>query len=201
MGTPTAPPPALGSISAFPKFFIGSVTVPHTNVAPAIDGTLDDPTWQAGAVVRLTFDLRSHTPAGDQTSARLLTDGQFLYVGVDAKQTIPVRATERTNGVGLDTDDEFQVDLWPNGTSGFMYKFTSTAIGTHYQYSTENNIYEPTWSTAGKIHGGGYTITMKIPLSAMHGTGSKGWRAQFIRYMPATNQTVRVELRSAAAEL
>src|SRR5580704_6330326 len=81
VGTPTAPPPALGSISTFPKFFIGSVTVPHTNVAPAIDGTLDDPTWQAGAVVRLTFDLRSHTPAGDQTSARLLTDGQFLYVG------------------------------------------------------------------------------------------------------------------------
>jgi hypothetical protein len=187
-GLPTAPPPAIGTITSFPKVFIGSVTVPHTNVAPAIDGTLDDPTWQNGAKVTLTFDLRSHTPAREATSARLLTDGQFLYVGVDATQSIPVRATERTNGVGLDTDDEFQVDLWPNGTSGFMYKFTSTAIGTHYQYSTENNIYEPTWSTAGKVHGGGFTITMKIPLSAMHGTGSRGWRAQFIRYMPATNQ-------------
>ena len=29
---------------------------------------------------------------------------------------------------------------------------------------------------------------MKIPLEVMHGTGSAGWRVQFIRYMPATNQ-------------
>jgi hypothetical protein len=117
----------------------------------------------------------------------MLTDGAFLYVGIDAKQNVPVRATEHTNGVGLDTDDEFQVDLWPNGTSGFRYKFTSTPIGTHYQYSTENNSFEPVWWTSGRIVPGGYVINMKIPLSVMHGTGSGDWRVQFIRYIPVTN--------------
>lgn len=180
------------SLSAYaaslPDRYIGSVSVPRTDVAPAVDGMLDDPAWKNAAKVELGYDLRNHQAASERTFAYLMTDGPFLYVGIDAKQSIPVRATERTNGVGLDTDDEVQVDLWPNGTSGFMYKFTSTAIGTHYQYSTENNLFEPTWWTAGRIHDGGFTITMKIPLGAMHGTGSRSWRVQFIRYMPATNQ-------------
>src|SRR5262249_42757310 len=125
--------------------------------------------------------------ADQKTTVYLVSDSQFLYVAVDARQSVPIRATEHTNGVGLDTDDEFQVDLWPNGTSGFRYKFTSTPIGTHYQYSTENNSYEPEWWTAGRIVDGGYVINMKIPLSVMHGTGSGDWRVQLIRYVPVTN--------------
>jgi hypothetical protein len=185
---PSPSPPGLGSVTTFPQRYIGSVDIPHTDVAPANDGTLNDPLWQKGALVTLSYDLRKHAAADQQTTARLLTDGKFLYVGIEAKSSIPVRATEHTNGVGLDTDDEVQVDLWPNGTSGFMYKFTSTSIGTHYQYSTENNLFEPTWQSVGHIHDGGFTITEAVPLASMHGTGSRGWRAQFIRYMPVTNQ-------------
>lgn len=166
---------------------IGSVEVPHVDSAPPIDGSLESPAWKTAAAAPLMFSLRNHHGAAEATTVYLLSDGTFLYVGIDAKQSIPVRATEHTNGVGLDTDDEVQVDLWPNGTSGFRYKFTSTAIGTHYQYSTENNSFEPEWWSAGKIVPGGYFITMKIPLAVMHGTGSGDWRVQFIRYMPVTN--------------
>ena len=166
---------------------LGALAVPRTATAPPIDGTLDSPVWKNAAVAHLTYDLRDHAPAKEETAVFLLTDGAYLYVGVDAKQSIPVRATEHTNGVGLDTDDEVQVDLWPNGTRGFRYKFTSTPIGTHYQYSTENNSFEPTWWSAGKVVPGGYTITMKIPLDVMHGTGSGDWRIQLVRYMPVTN--------------
>jgi len=143
--------------------------------------------WKSAAVAHLGYDLRYHAAAAQPTTIYLITDGPFLYVGIDARQTARVRATEHTNGVGLDTDDEVQVDLWPNGTSGFRYKFTSTPIGTHYQFSTENNSFEPEWWTVGHIVDGGYTITMKIPLSVMHGTGSGTWRIQFIRYVAVTN--------------
>src|ERR1700722_4778315 len=105
---------------------IGSVAVPQTATAPPIDGTLTDPSWKVAESVQLGYDLRDHKPASESTTAYVMADHAFLYVGVDAKQSIPVRATEHTNGVGLDTDDEFQIDLWPNGTSGLMYKFTST---------------------------------------------------------------------------
>jgi hypothetical protein len=166
---------------------LDSIAIPSTTTAPPIDGTLDSPIWKSAAVAHLGYDLRYHGPASQPTTLYLVTDGPFLYVGIDARQSAPVRATEHTNGVGLDTDDEVQVDLWPNGTSGFRYKFTSTPIGTHYQFSTENNSFEPEWWTVGRIVDGGYTITMKIPLSVMHGTGSGNWRVQFIRYVAVTN--------------
>ncbi|HEV3153610.1 MAG TPA: sugar-binding protein [Candidatus Baltobacteraceae bacterium] len=156
-------------------------------VGTPIDGTLSSLAWKSAKVVQLTYNLRDLKPAAETTSVYLMADAAYLYVGIDAKQSIPVRATEHTDMVGLDTDDEFQIDLWPNGTSGFRYKFTSTPIGTHYEYSTENNSFEPTWQSAGKIVPGGYVINMKIPLAVMHGTGSGGWRVQLIRYEPATN--------------
>lgn len=178
---------APANASADSDVFVGSVSVPHSTSAPPIDGTLDSPVWKSASIVRLTYNTRNHGAAKEETTVYTLADDGFLYVGVNARQSIPIRATEHTNGVGLDTDDEFQIDLWPDGTSGFRYKFTSTAIGTHYQYSTENNSFEPEWWSAGRIVPGGYVITMKIPLAVMHGTGSGEWHVQFIRYMPVTN--------------
>lgn len=170
-----------------PAVHLGTIAIPRTSSAPPIDGSLTSEIWKTAAVAHLGYDLRNHAPAPMDTTVYMVSDGAYLYVAVDAKQNIPIRATEHTNGVGLDTDDEFQVDLWPNGTSGFRYKFTSTPIGTHYQYSTENNSFEPEWWTAGRIVPGGYVINMKIPLSVMHGTGSSDWRVQLIRYTPVTN--------------
>jgi hypothetical protein len=166
---------------------IGSIAIPSTTTAPKIDGTLSDPVWKKGAVVQLGYNLRSHSAATDKTTDYVLTDGTFLYVGIDAKQSVPVRAQQHTNNVAPDTDDEVQVDLWPNGPSGFRYLFFCTALGTHYQFSSENNAYEPTWWSVGKLVEGGFTVTMKIPLSALHSTSSGGWRIQFARLVMATN--------------
>jgi len=163
------------------------LTVPLVTAAPAMDGTLRDPLWQKAAVANLSYDVNLHQPAKQPTTAYVLTDGKFLYVAFDVKTTAPVSAQEHTNGVGMDTDDEVQVDLWPGGDQGFQYKFTSTPIGTHYQFSTENNSYEPTWTSAGKINGNGFTVTMQIPLAGMRGAG-KIWRVQFIRLSPATRE-------------
>jgi hypothetical protein len=181
----SSPFPAAAATST--EAHLGALTVPRVATAPPINGKLDDPAWKNAAVAHLSYDLRNHAAAAEDTAVYTMSDGAYLYVGIDAKQRIPVRATEHTDGVGLDTDDEVQVDLWPNGTRGFRYKFTSTAIGTHYQYSTENNSFEPAWASAGRIVPGGFAITMRIPLAVMHGTGAGDWRIQFIRYMPVTN--------------
>lgn len=166
---------------------IGSINIPTTTTTPRIDGTLDDPAWKQAAVAQLNYSLRDHASAKETTTDYVLTDGKFLYLGVHAKQSVPVRAQQHTNDVGQDTDDEVQIDLWPNGPSGFRYMFISTAIGTHYQWSSENNSYDPTWWSAGKIGDGGFTVTMKIPLSVLHGSSSGGWRVQFARLIMATN--------------
>jgi hypothetical protein len=170
-----------------PASFMGSVHIPQISSPPPIDGNLDDPAWKNAAVVQLTYNLRDHRAAADKTTDYIMTDGAYLYVGVRAQQTTPVRALQHTNDVGVDTDDEVQIDLWPNGTAGFRYIFITTALGTHYQFSSENNSYDPTWWSAGKIVPGGFAVTMKIPLGIMHGSGSGTWRVQFARLIMATN--------------
>jgi hypothetical protein len=172
---------------ALPASFIGSVHIPQVSTAPPIDGNLDNPVWKNAAVVQLAYNLREHRSAADKTTDYILTDGTYIYVGVRAEQKAPVRAIQHTNDVGVDTDDEVQVDLWPNGTAGFRYIFITTALGTHYQFSSENNSYDPTWWSAGKLVPGGFTVTMKIPLSVMHGSGSGSWHVQFARLVMATN--------------
>jgi len=170
-----------------PPAYRGTLRVPAVATAPLIDGTLRDPAWKSAAVAQLRYDLRAHAPARESTTVYLLADASYLYVGVEARQSTPVRATQHTDNVGLDTNDEFQIDLWPNGTSGFRYKFTSTPNGTHYQFSSENNSFEPAWISAGRVVPGGYVVTMRIPFSALHGTGAGSWRVQLIRYVVDTN--------------
>ena len=78
----------------------------------------------------------------------------------------------RANEGGDTTDDEVYVDLWPNGVNGFYYQFAANPIGTHWQYSSENTAYSPTWSSFGAPHAGGFTTTMAIPLKALRGAGN-----------------------------
>lgn len=138
----------------------------------------------------LDYNLRTHTAAPEATTAYVMSDDSFVYVAFEANQRAPIRVSQYTNNVGCCVDDSVQIDLWPNGPSGFRYLFIATPIGTRYQYSSENNVYEPDWSAVGKLVPGGYVVTMKIPLAVMHGTGSGAWRVQFARVVQATNDDI-----------
>lgn len=164
-----------------------AVTVPIVTAGPPQTGLIG-PQWKAAIAVPLTYDEKRHTSAAEPTTAYIMSDGKSLYVAFSAEQTrAPLRATQRTNNVGLDSDDEVAVTLWPSGTHGFVYTFISTAAGTRYQNSSENPNYEPDWSASGHIDGTHFTVTMRIPLSVMRASGSAGWLVQFSRFEPATN--------------
>ena len=98
-------------------------------------------------------------------------------------------AQQHTNDVGDGTDDEVWIDLWPNGNAGFYYQFAATSNGTHFQYSSENTAYSPTWTSFGASYAGGFTVTMKIPIAVMRGSGSNGgWKVQFVRIVRSTGE-------------
>jgi len=163
------------------------IDIPTVATAPAIDGTLNAPAWKSAAVVHLTYDAHTYSSAAEPTTVMLFTDGAALYLGYQATQTrTQILTNQHTNNVGQDTDDEVQVNLWPNGTTGFAYQFISTALGTRYQNSTENLIYEPKWDAAGHVDGTTYTVTMRIPLAVMRGTSKDKWLVQLSRFEPAT---------------
>lgn len=160
---------------------VASVTTP-----PPIDGDLANPAWASAAKVSMTRNLRDRSAPAESTTVYLMSDAQYLYVGFDAKQRGEVRATQHTNDVGQGTDDTVTVYLWPNDTQGFSYSFTANPLGTHYQYSSENTAYAPSWDSAGRIVPGGYSVTMRIPLRAIRGGQAGHWRAQFERYVRLT---------------
>lgn len=172
------------ALEAAPGISVAGVKAP-----PPLNGTIG-PEWKAATAVRLLYDAKVHAAAAEQTTAYMLTDGKWLYVAFDAVQTrASIQSVQRTNNVGIDTDDEVSVSLWPSGTQGFFYQFISTPSGTRYQNSTENPNYEPAWDASGHIDGTHYTVTMRIPLAIMRASGNAGWRVQLSRFEPTTGAT------------
>ncbi|MHB8229222.1 MAG: DOMON domain-containing protein [Vulcanimicrobiaceae bacterium] len=143
--------------------------------------------WENAAHLSLAWDLQGHKPAPFRTTVLVSADAKYLYVAFEARQSVPVVATQHTNDVGFGTDDDVTVDLWPAGANGFSYEFAANPIGTHYQSSSENSAYEPTWWSYGRITPGGYEVTMKIPLDVMRGAvAGRAWLAQFSRSVEST---------------
>ena len=74
--------PAVTAQSPVPRY-----EVKRTGARPAIDGRLDEAAWAAAPVAVLQFLWESQTGPKQMTRARLLWDGEALYVGFDADDT------------------------------------------------------------------------------------------------------------------
>lgn len=162
------------------------IDAPLVKTPPPINGDITAPQWQHAAKVTLTRNLRDLSAPDQPTTVYALTDGTYLYVAFEAKQSQTIQASQHTNDVGQGTDDYVAVYLWPGGVNGFSYSFSANPIGTHYQSSSENTAYAPSWSSSGHLIAGGYAVTMRIPLKAMRGAGKAPWRVQFERFVQAT---------------
>lgn len=187
--TPAAPAAASQAVQPGqgPQYIGATVDLPKIDKGPAIDGTLSDPLWKAHAArVDLAWNLRDNQPARESTTAYVLTDGRFLYVAFDAQQRAAIEAGQHNNDNGLGNDDRVSLYLWPNGSNGFSYSFNSNPIGAHTASSSENTAYAPRWESAGRLHDGGYTVTMSIPLRVLKGNGAGRWGLQFARYVATT---------------
>jgi hypothetical protein len=167
----------------------GTLTIPTVASPPPLDPKADVAAWGDAASATLTWDVQHQRGASEQTLARVVTDGKDIYVRFDVKQREPLLAQQHTTDVGDGTDDEVWIDLWPSGSGGYYYQFAATSNGTHYQYSTENTGYAPIWQTSGATRDGGFTITMKIPLNVMRGSGgSSSWKVQLVRVVRSTGE-------------
>ncbi len=167
---------------------IGSLVLVPVAAAPPLDPA-GDATLFAPEHVSLGWDVQHERASSEVTTARLATDGKFIYARFDSEQRETLLQSQHSNNVGDGTDDEVSLDLWPSGNKGFSYQFSATSNGTHYQYSSENTAYEPTWESLGKARDHGYTVTMKIPVDVMRGTGNTAdWKVQFERVVRATGE-------------
>lgn len=164
----------------------GPLAVPTVATPPSLAPAA---TWEGAANVALAYDVSHGRAITEPTRASIENDGSFIYVHFSAEQREPIAAAQRTNDSGGGSDDEVGVDLWPNDSGGFFYQFLVTPNGTHYESSSENSNYQPTWQSAGGARPGGYDVAMRIPLASIRGVHGGTWRMQFVRIVHATGET------------
>jgi len=178
-----------GGMPARAESTLGALSIPTVAAAPPLDPKVEVAAWSGAAAASLPWDVQHQRASSETATARIITDGKNLFVRFDVPQREALLAQQQANDVGDGTDDEVWIDLWPNGNNGFYYQFAATSKGTHYQYSTENTAYAPTWESHGSVYSGGFTVTMRIPISVMRGSGNKtAWKMQFVRIVRSTGE-------------
>jgi hypothetical protein len=159
--------------------------LPIVPSAPALDS---DVGWGAAAHVVTAWDFTHGHASLEPADVAFVTDGKSLFVRFTVTQRETITATQAVDGVGENSDDTVTVRLWAGGVSGIAYDFRATPRGTRYQASTENNNYAPAWIALARPTATGYVVTMRIPFSAIRGTGAGTWRVQFERDIKANNE-------------
>jgi hypothetical protein len=148
----------------------------RTNHAPKLDGTLDDPVWQAAAPVddfrqREPFETQ---PATERTDVRILYDARHIYFGVhcydDWSGTV---ATQLRRDLSMDLDDNFSIMIDPTLSRRSGYIFQVNPLGTQRDGqvieeqapNTGDSIVDPSWDglwmSDAKITSDGWTATIR----------------------------------------
>ena len=157
-----------------------SVALPVLAHAPPSDGRIG-PAWSDAASVMLAHDFTNRRAAGEPTTVRIAQTADAILVAFDVVQSEPLEASTVTNLSSVTSDDYVEVELSPNGPLGFQYAFYANPRAARYQTSSENSAYSPPWDAAAVRRPGGYSVTMRIPLSIIRSGGRSVWRAQFVR--------------------
>ena len=146
-----------------------SIAVPLVASAPSLDPHAAS---FGGATLTLGWDATNSADASEAATVHLVSDSKYLYVRYDVPQSEPL--------IGADGGDNVAIDLWPNGMSGDYYHFGVQLNGMHSPDSTKNTA---TWEGSATSRAGSYTVTMKIPTSALEGSSSQ---VQFSRWITTT---------------
>lgn len=162
-----------------------SVRVPTLTAPPSLTGATG---WGDAAHLTIGWDFTNRHAAAEPADVAIAADGKALYVRFVVRQHEGITATQSVDGVGENSDDYVTVRLWPSGPAGIVYDFRANPRGIHYQGSSENANFAPAWTSLARTTPEGYTVTMRIPFSALRSDGQARWGAQFERDIKIGNE-------------
>lgn len=178
--------------------------IPRLATAPKIDGVLDEPVWETGALkitdfVQLT-PKESATPS-ERTIAYLAYDAKNLYIGYRCFDTQPGRIrcsiTNRDNII----DDDWMclfLDTFNEKRRAFTFILNPAGIqfdGIRTEGGGNDNI-DNSWDTVftseGRIDDQGYTIEAAIPFKSFRfpDREDKIWNIVLARNLPRTGEVI-----------
>ncbi len=172
--------------------------------APKIDGRLDEPIWQGGALIE---DFQQQRPIEgaaptERTRVYIRYDDEAIYLGArmfrDRPQDIS-RAITRRDGYG--NAERLQVTFDTNHDLRTGYGFTVSASGVRgdFHHSADDEMrgreaqFDPVWSANAVIDSLGWTAEMRIPFSQIRfpNAETQEWGFQIDRWMPDKNEDLQ----------
>ena len=174
-------------------------SAPEIKAAPlqgslTVDGVLDEPAWSmAQPATRFTqTDPAEGRPATERTEVRVLIGDDAIYLGARLYDSDPrgVKAALARRDDEVEAD-EFDVyfDTFHDHLSGVRFRVTPGGaildgiLGSSAQGSSEDDSWDPIWSSATQIDSLGWTAELRIPLSQLryNSTSNGIWGIQLYR--------------------
>ncbi|MFN2397863.1 MAG: DUF5916 domain-containing protein, partial [Gemmatimonadaceae bacterium] len=140
-----------------------------------IDGQLDEPAWQAATPVTdfRQFDPNEGQPASERTEARILFDGDAVYLGMrlydSEPQRIQSQLARRDESIEGDLV-EVTFDSYHDHLSAFIFRLTPLGArrdATVSATGSQDNSWDPVWEGGATVDSLGWTAEFRIPLSQL----------------------------------
>ena len=177
------------------------VSLVRTEIAPQIDGILDEPVWEAAALID---DLTQVEPIegaapSQRTEVRILYDSDFIYFGIRCFDTEPdkIIAKQLQRDVDLEPDDRILIVLDPYFDHRNGYFFVVNPLGVRRESLIENNSsvrddWDGIWYAKSRIDEQGWTTEIAIPFKTISfNQATTQWGFNIQRTIRRTNEQIR----------
>ncbi|HEU5175113.1 MAG TPA: DUF5916 domain-containing protein [Gemmatimonadaceae bacterium] len=179
-----------------------SLSVLRTTERVAIDGRLDERTWQqATPVTSFTqVEPRDGAAPSQATEVRVAIDDDALYIGVRMHDTDPAGIVAHMGRRDANTNsDAFTASIDSYHDHRTAFRFAVNPLGVKWDAVTSNDAdegdesWDPVWDVVTRVDSAGWTAEMRIPLSQLRfsADSSATWGANFERYIQRTGEAVR----------
>ena len=178
---------------------------PPLQIGPAastitVDGVLDEPAWQSAAQLELRYETRpaENAPPPVRTETFFTYDDDHFYVAFRAHDPDPSQIRAHLSDRDTAFSDDFVgivLDTFNDGRRGF--EFFINPLGVQMDMfqddvgGIEDAAWDAIWSSAGKIHGGGYDVEIAIPWSSLRFPRTEGgqtWGFDALRFYPRSQR-------------
>jgi hypothetical protein len=173
----------------------------RVQVAPKIDGRLDDPAWSAAPPVEAFTELYPNEGAvpSERTTARVVYDDEALYVGFDCEQLhSPIH--ERLSRRDRDSESEWVqviVDAKGDGKVGLAFAVNVSSVLQDSIITgdpmTWNQDWDENWEGRGAKTPTGWSAEFKIPFRILRFDSSlpvQSWGLQLGRYIAQDQENI-----------
>src|SRR5213592_1585076 len=176
------------------------------DLAPKLDGTLDDPIWQQASAIDnfLQREPFEGQPSTEKTEVRILYSKHEVYFGITCFDSDPKRivATELRRDVSQELDDYFEIIIDSAHDRRNAYVFQINPLGTQRdaqiteEQRTDSSTgdgdsgWDGVWTSEARVTKEGWTATIGIPFSTLNFMRSRDvvWGINFKRFIRRKNE-------------